>query len=102
MAESTKSRQLHRLTALRLGKLVEPGYYADGGGLHFQISSSGSRSWIFKFTLFGRTCEMGLGPLSSISLAAARAEVPSAAQRENRSDRGARRWQASCAEIAAE
>lgn len=65
-------------TALRIGKQVEPGYYADGGGLHFQISPSGSRSWIFKFTLCGRTREMGLGPLSSVSLAAARAEAANA------------------------
>ncbi len=75
MAESTKSRQLHRLTALRISKLLEPGYYRDGGGLHFQISPSGARSWIFRFTLFGRTREMGLGSLASVSLAAARTEA---------------------------
>lgn len=50
-------------------------YHADGGGLYLQISSSGSRSWIFRFTLAKRSREMGLGPLSAISLAEARSEA---------------------------
>lgn len=74
MAES-QSRQLHRLSALRIAKLVDPGYYADGGGLYFQISGSGSRSWIYQFKLFGRSREMGLGPMTTVSLAEARAEA---------------------------
>lgn len=69
------TRQLHRLTALKIGKIDAPGQYPDGGNLYFQISETGSRSWIFKFTLRGRSREMGLGPLSSVSLAAARAEA---------------------------
>ncbi|WP_429582912.1 Arm DNA-binding domain-containing protein [Paraburkholderia youngii] len=73
MAES-QSRQLHRLSALRIAKLVDPGYYADGGGLYFQISGSGSRSWIYQFKLFGRLREMGLGSVTTVSLAEARAE----------------------------
>jgi len=68
-------RQLHRLTAMKVAKEVEPGYYADGGGLYLQISASGSRSWIFMYTLFGRRREMGLGPLLQVSLAAARKEA---------------------------
>ncbi|WP_154731558.1 tyrosine-type recombinase/integrase, partial [Burkholderia pseudomallei] len=69
------SRQLHRLTALRVSKALEPGYYSDGGGLQLQITTSGSRSWIFRYTLRGRSREMGLGALSSVSLAAARAKA---------------------------
>ncbi|MBB6590990.1 integrase arm-type DNA-binding domain-containing protein [Ralstonia solanacearum] len=69
------SRQIHRLNALRVAKEVAPGYHADGGGLYLQISSSGSRSWIFRYSLAKRAREMGLGPLSAISLAEARAEA---------------------------
>lgn len=69
------TRQLHRLTALKIGKLDAPGQYPDGGNLYFQISKTGSRSWIFRFTLRGQSREMGLGPLSAVSLAAARAEA---------------------------
>ncbi|TDV04958.1 integrase [Paraburkholderia caballeronis] len=60
---------------MQVGKLVDPGYYADGGGLYLQISVSGARSWIFMFTLLGRRREMGLGPLTVVSLAAARKEA---------------------------
>ena len=69
------SRQIHRLNALRVAKEVTPGYHADGGGLYLQISQSGSRSWIFRYSLAKRAREMGLGPLSTTSLAEARAEA---------------------------
>ena len=65
-------RQLHRLSALRVAKEVTPGHYADGGGLYMQIADSGARSWVFRFRLNGRMREMGLGPLSRVSLGEAR------------------------------
>ena len=65
-------RQLHRLSALRVAKEVTPGHYADGGGLYMQIANSGARSWVFRFKLNGRVREMGLGPLSRVSLGEAR------------------------------
>jgi hypothetical protein len=74
MAES-QSRQLHRLSALRIAKLVDPGYHVDGGDLYVQISGSGSRSWIYQFKLFGRSREMGLGPMTTVWLAEACAEA---------------------------
>jgi integrase len=48
------------------------GYHADGGGLYLQVTPTGARSWIFRFTLKGRRREMGLGPVAVIGLAAAR------------------------------
>ncbi|WP_052321657.1 Arm DNA-binding domain-containing protein [Ralstonia sp. A12] len=69
------SRQLHRLSALRVAKLVAPGYHADGDGLYLQISQSGSRSWIYRYSLAKRAREMGLGPQSAVSLANARSEA---------------------------
>lgn len=65
-------RQLHRLSALRVAKEVAPGHYADGGGLYMQIADSGARSWVFRFKLNGRVREMGLGPVSRVSLGEAR------------------------------
>ncbi|RKE40148.1 integrase [Paraburkholderia sp. BL23I1N1] len=65
-------RQLHRLSALRVAKEVTPGHYSDGGGLYMQIADSGARSWVFRFKLGGRVREMGLGPLSRVSLGEAR------------------------------
>ena len=65
-------RQLHRVSALLVAKEVVPRYYADGGGRYMQIAESDSRSWVFRFKLGGRVREMGLGPLSRVSLGEAR------------------------------
>lgn len=65
-------RALQRLTAKGVEKRREPGYYADGGNLWLQVSPAGTKSWIFRFTLNGRSREMGLGSLNAVSLAKAR------------------------------
>lgn len=66
------SRALNRLSALAVAKLKEPGRYADGGGLYVQVSASGGKSWLLRFMLNGKAREMGLGSVSSVSLADAR------------------------------
>ena len=49
---------------------------SDFDGLHLQVASGGTKSWLYRFTLNGRSREMGLGPLGEaplgLSLAAAR------------------------------
>jgi integrase len=65
-------RTVGRLTALRVGRIKEAGYYPDGGGLYLQVTSSGGRSWLYCYTLNGRQREMGLGAASTVSLARAR------------------------------
>jgi integrase len=64
--------KLHRLTATAVTKASVPGYYADGGNLVLQVSSTGSKSWVFRYVLAGRRREMGMGPLHTVSLADAR------------------------------
>jgi integrase len=68
-----------RLTALKVAKVKKPGMYADGAGLYLQISGDGenlpAKSWIFRFTLRGRSREMGLGSLTVFGLAEARAKA---------------------------
>lgn len=66
------ARQIGKLKALTVTKLSAPGYYGDGGGLWLQISASGSKSWIFRYTKNKQTQDMGLGPLHTVSLADAR------------------------------
>jgi integrase len=55
--------------------------YCDGGGLYLQVTKGTedaegtqgiNRSWIFRYTLNGRTREMGLGPTHTVTLAEAR------------------------------
>ena len=66
------ARKLNRLTAVEARAIDKRGMYHDGGGLYLQVSSSGAKSWIFRFTLDGRAREMGLGPLHAIPLVDAR------------------------------
>jgi integrase len=49
--------------------------YADGGGLYLQVSASGSKSWVFRYTANGKKRDMGLGAFHAVSLAEARLEA---------------------------
>jgi integrase len=65
-----------RLTVLKVARAKAPGMYADGGGLYLQVTEGIkgiNRSWIYRYTLGGRTREMGLGPHPLYGLAEARA-----------------------------
>ena len=66
------ARSIQRLTALKVARAKPRGLYADGGGLYLQIARNGSRSWLYRYTLGGKTRHMGLGPLDVVSLADAR------------------------------
>ena len=46
--------------------------YGDGLGLWLQLTGKGAKSWIFRFTLCGRSREMGLGSAHTFTLAEAR------------------------------
>ncbi len=62
----------NRLTALFVSRAKTKGMYADGNGLYLQVTASGARSWIYRYTLHGRAREMGLGSVRDFSLAEAR------------------------------
>lgn len=70
------ARAIARLSAAAVSKAKVAGMYADGGGLYLQASDDGrggvTKSWIYRFTLNGRTREMGLGPLHTVGLSDAR------------------------------
>lgn len=78
---SRVGRRPDPLTALQVKKLAEPGYYADGGGLYLQVARGGSKSWIFKFKVAGKSREMGLGGVNTFSLAEARERAREQRQR---------------------
>jgi integrase len=69
------ARLVEKLTPLAVSKLTKPGYYGDGAGLWLQVSPSGSKSWIFRFTLAGKQREMGLGAVHTVNLTEARAKA---------------------------
>ena len=60
------------LTVLKIRNLKDPGRYSDGDGLILDIGKSGKGSWVVRVQSGGRRRDIGLGPLSSLSLADAR------------------------------
>ena len=59
------------LSARAVQTMKAPGMFADGDGLYLQVTASGAKSWVFRYQLAGRRRDMGLGPLSAVSLAEA-------------------------------
>ena len=48
------------------------GLHGDGNGLYLQVAQSGTRSWIYRYQLYGKRRDLGLGGFPSVSLANAR------------------------------
>jgi integrase len=74
------TRTIGRLSAVRVRSLRTPGYYGDGGNLYFRVADGGTRGWIFRFAVRGRTRDMGLGAYPDVSLTTAR-ELATACRR---------------------
>jgi Arm DNA-binding domain len=64
-----------KLTAVAVRNATKPGLYGDGLGLYLQVSTFGTRSWIFRFMLDGVARKMGLGAVHTVSLAEAREDA---------------------------
>jgi integrase len=59
-------------TAREVAALKAPGTHRVDRNLYVQITESGTRSWLFRYTRDGVAHGMGLGPLDLVSLAEAR------------------------------
>ncbi|MBB2930138.1 tyrosine-type recombinase/integrase [Paraburkholderia silvatlantica] len=57
------TREKNRLNPLAVKRATKPGYLADGDGLYLLVAKGGSggKSWVLRYTIDGRTREMGLG-----------------------------------------
>ncbi len=69
------ARSINKLTAKKVSSLSEKGRYSDGNGLWLQITQHGTKSWLYRFMMHGRARQMGLGSISTVSLADAREAV---------------------------
>lgn len=59
-------RGIHKLNRNLVKGLSEPGRYSDGGGLYLMIRKSGLKTWMFRYTMEGRTRDMGMGTVCSL------------------------------------
>ncbi len=70
-------RPIHKLKALSVERLRREGRYSDGGGLYLSIKNGG-RSWLFLYRSGDKRREIGLGPVSVVSLEDARGKAAEA------------------------
>ena len=61
-----------KLLSARQVDHLSAGFHSDGGNLYLRVRDAGSRSWVFRYKLAGKTVEIGLGPVSDRSLQQAR------------------------------
>lgn len=73
-------RQGNKLDAVTVHRLKTPGRYCDGLGLWLQVADAGTKSWLFRYTRYGKARQMGLGALHTVSLAEARERARAARQ----------------------
>jgi integrase len=69
------ARTIGLLTALKVDKAKRAGMYADGGGLYLRVTEDGTKNWVYRFMLRGRSRWMGLGPLALYGLHEARGKA---------------------------
>jgi len=64
--------RMAELTWREVCGLKQPGMHRVGKGLYLQITKAGSKSYILRYRLNGRSREMGLGGFDLVGLAEAR------------------------------
>jgi integrase len=69
---------IHKLSAKTVQNEKRPGRYGDGGGLWLQVAEKGGKSWVLRYHWAGKEKVMGLGPVSTVSLAEAREKAMAA------------------------
>jgi integrase len=69
------ARVLHRLSDVAVKAKKRPGHIADGGNLYLRVAPSGSKQWIFRFAIAGRTRDAGLGSYPTVTLVKAREDA---------------------------
>ncbi|TNC45936.1 DUF4102 domain-containing protein [Rubellimicrobium rubrum] len=60
------------LSAVFVRSVKEPGRYADGHGLYLFVDRTGAKRWVQRLVIQGRRSDLGLGPVSLVTLAEAR------------------------------
>jgi len=66
------AQQVNRLVARSLSSITKPGRHNDGNGLYLNVTGTGAKSWLFIYKYEKKRRSMGLGSLSTVSLADAR------------------------------
>jgi integrase len=68
------AKAIGRLSTLTISR-AKPGMHPDGRGLYLQVSGPRARSWVFRYTVNGKTHYLGLGSAYTIDLKRAREDA---------------------------
>jgi integrase len=68
------AKAVGRLSTLTISR-AKPGMHPDGRGLYLQVSGPRARSWVFRYTVNGKTHYLGLGSAYTIDLKRAREDA---------------------------
>lgn len=63
---------MSRFNEAAVKHLKEPGRYADGDGLYLNVTRTGTKSWLVRYSINARRREVGLGSYPKVGLAEAR------------------------------
>ncbi|AYF02647.1 DUF4102 domain-containing protein [Paracoccus yeei] len=66
-------RPAKALSARFVQTVVEPGKYFDGHGLFLRVDAHGNKSWVQRIVIHGKRREIGMGSVTFVTLADARA-----------------------------
>lgn len=73
--KSKGKHQEKRLTAIQVRSLKTPDRYSDGNGLYLVVEPTGNKHWVLRTMVQGKRSDIGLGGLSTVSLAEAREDA---------------------------
>ena len=63
------------LTVKKIDKIEENGIYSDGDGLRLRVDKNKNKNWVFRYSLFGKSKDMGFGKYPIVSLNEARQKL---------------------------
>lgn len=95
-------RAANRLTATKVERLKEPGFFEDGNGLRLVVTKDGRKRWVLRLIVNGGRTNRGLGVWPDVTLEQARrqAEQLRGAAKEGRDMRAEERAKAQRAKAA--
>ena len=63
------------LSVKKIDKIEETGIYNDGNGLRLRVDKNKNKNWVFRYSIFGKSKDMGLGKYPIVTLNDARQKL---------------------------
>ena len=61
-----------------INKIKQKGIYSDGDGLRLRVDKNNNKNWVFRYSMFGKSKDMGLGKFPIVTLNDARQKLVNA------------------------